>query len=184
MDRLLAESAAKQQKLTENWHDAQRSSKTFYDEIKKLQFAQEDAERVRDKASAELRDLMVENRKITESYESVVNDLKRLQDEMDKTPEITNKELEEKEKRLKYLTEKLNEQKTLYKSLMADHQSVLDLYQALTKERQQLTAKYSSLMAQTENSRPVTPRQNWSKAVELKFMSKDAVWFSVHSICV
>jgi len=174
-DRMLSESAKQRQKLTEQWRDAERSSKTFYSEIKKMQCAQEEAERSRDRSNAELRDLMVANRKMAESYESVMNDLKRLQDEMDKTPQVSSKEIEEKDQKIKTLTDRVSEQRALYQSLMADHQKLLDLYKDLTKQRQLLTAKYATLMAHDGNSRPVTPRPNWAKAVELKFMSKESI---------
>jgi len=175
VDRLLAASAAEQEKVRSDWLSAQRSSRTFYGEIKALQSGRESAERALSGLHLSVRSLQASKRQLTASYLSAVNDLKRLQEEMDKTEGVADGELEDKEKKIKGLTSAVNEQRAMYRSLMADHQKVLDLLDELTKERQQLTARYATLMTHGGDSRPVTPRPNWTKAVELKLMSLDAI---------
>ena len=171
----MAESEIAQKQLKEQLADAQRSARTFYNEINKIRVRMQQTETLKECAEAELRTLEIDHKKIRISYDSVVIDLKKLQQELDKGPQLSSQQIQEKDKKIKYYQEKLNEYKQLYTSLMDDHQNVLNLYQSVTKERQQQAQQYAILMEHEQGSRPVTPRPNWQKAVELKFMSKEAV---------
>lgn len=175
VDQLLSDAEAKHKELTEQLNDSQRSAKTFYQEIKRIESTLAHTETLKESAEAELRSLQIEHQKVSIAYDSVVNDLKRLQEEVDKGPAISSKQVEEKDKKIRFLQEKVNEYKQLYQSLMDDHQNVLDLYQAVTKERQQQAQQYAALTQHEDGSRPVTPRPHWDKAVELNFMKSESI---------
>ena len=185
IDSLLSKSEKEQKQLKDQLSDTQRSARTFYNEIKKIKHDVAQSETLKECAEAELRTLQMEHRKMSISYQSVVADLKRLQEELDAAPQLSSAEIQEKDKQIKSYQDKLNEYKQLYQSLMDDHQKVLDLYQNVTQERQQQAQQYANIMQQHEDgTRPVTPRPNWQKAVELKFMSQEIVRFLFLRICV
>jgi len=177
-DALLAQSAAEQRRLKAIAVDAQRSSQTFYGEVKKLQQSAVSAERAKASQCAEVRKLEMANRALSTSYESVVADLKRCQDEVDRAAvaEASQDEAKERDKKMRYLGDKVAEYKELYASLMADHQNLLDLYDSAAKERSDATEQFAALMSSSVgDERPVTPRPNWAKAVELNLVDAAAV---------
>eukprot|EP01083_Nonionella_stella_P188505 694988_1 len=175
IDNLLSASEKEQKRLQNQYKDAQRSCKTFYHEIKKMQIINEEIEHTKQTTDKELSEVKKQHKKISTSYESVVNDLKKLQTEMDKGPAISSLQIEEKDRKIKYFQDKLNEYKQLYQSLMSDHQNLLDLYDEVTKERQEQAQQHSILMKRDDGTRPVTPRPFWQKAVEFKFLSKELI---------
>eukprot|EP01084_Bolivina_argentea_P255157 429081_1 len=101
IDNLLATSEKEQKRLQTQLKDAERSSKTFYNEVKKMHKTNESTEKLKNNIENELRELKIAHKKICISYSSVVNDLKRLQDEIDKGPSISNKQIEEKDEKIK-----------------------------------------------------------------------------------